>query len=94
MRDFARIVRRERVVGETDEREDLVGTRHLDGLAVGPLDDDVVGATDHVERNGSRTTDLPLRGLECGTDLVGHIRHKLYGAQERCIPQRGRVVVA
>src|SRR5690348_5669814 len=73
MRDLARIVRRQRVVGQTDEREDLVGTRDFDSFTVRPLDDDVVDTVDDIERDRTRAANFPFSGLESGTDRVGHI---------------------
>ena len=48
MRDLARIVRRQRVVRETDERENLVGAGDLYGLAARALDHDVIDKIDDI----------------------------------------------
>src|SRR5437867_2962803 len=51
MRDLPPIVLGQRVVGETDERKDLISAVHGHALAVWTFDHDVIEATDDVERD-------------------------------------------
>ena len=72
MRDLPPIVLGQRVVGETDERKDLISAVHGHALAVWTFDHDVIEATDDIERYRTGATLLPFLGRERGTDHVGH----------------------